>query len=257
MLWGFRIVALFSSLFFLGSGNRANAFPSLARTAKSEENLCLRCHGNLPALSPISTGVGEPLAPILPMRYQMDWVMHEVQSEDRPPFFDLEGSPGRSTAVLPGRTFYDWTQHKMVEVYLDRCINIFPSGNDFACKFISSGNTTYLVKYPRGNLRRADSCCRWSDGDFYAPRPDVLRNFQRQNQSTHDGRTTNWWVLEEPMPGPFGYGLDSPTNEPLTFWFPVIGAWAQQNFSNFSTAPPDPEVFAIPELCASKVPVCE
>lgn len=241
-------ILVWLALASVGAGESAEAHPSFGRQVKAEESLCLRCHGNS---EPVRIGGAE--APLLPEFFQMDWNMYEVEGEEAPPFTDLS----RARAILPGKTFYDWSRQSMVEVYSDRCISIFPSGNDFACKFISRGARTYLAKYKRGDLSKLESCCRWTDGDFYAPRPDVLRNFSWLRRTEAAGRSTDWWWLDEPLPGPFGYGLDTISGEPRTFLFPVIGAWAQQNFFNFSSARPDQMEFNLPELCSEVAPVCE
>ena len=183
----------------------------------------------------------------------MSWNMYEVNSTESPPFDKIPNE----YLVTHGETHYDWIEKKMVEVYYDQCINIFSLGNNFSCKFISVKNKTYLIKFPIGQLKSPKSCCLWSKGDFWAPRPDVLHNFSFQKKSRYSNNVVNWWIYDIPLPGPFGYGTKDESGEPVAFWFPVIGAWVQQNFSEYKIEKPNPKEFVLPSLCQGQVPVCE
>lgn len=230
--------------FLLFLSVQSSAFPG----SQSSTSACLRCHGNT---APDSRNANR--SPVWAHQFSMDWTMYEIKSRERPPF---ENIPVGSSHTQ-GRTYYDWTSKKMVEIYFHRCINIFPNGNNFSCKFISDHDRTYLIKFPIGRFGKPDSCCRWSRDAFWAPRPDVLQNFSFQKTSTFADNSVNWWIHDVPLPGPFGYGTEVTTGEPVAFWFPVIGAWAQQNFSGYTRQNPDPRVFALPAICGEGVPLCK
>jgi hypothetical protein len=209
-------------------------------------NTCLRCHGNnAPSNS-------NSLAPNWAQQFSMNWNMYEFVSKESPPFATIP----QPNQVSRGETHYDWPERKMIEIYYDRCINIFPSGNDFSCKFISDHDKTFFIKFPLRNLEKPKSCCLWSKDAFWAPRPDVLKNMSFQKKTLNSGKTVNWWIYDIPLPGPFGYGTVDGSAEPVAFWFPVIGAWVQQNFSDYVQSKPDPKVFELPELCGDQVKVC-
>jgi len=216
------------------------------------QSACLKCHGNITPVVPERRSNRVP--PLWPHQYTVNWKMYEFKSETRPPFLKIP-SPHK---VIRGKTYYDWSQQSMVEVYFDRCIDIFPKGNQFSCKFISKKNKTYLVKSRLGEVEKIKSCCLWSNSSFWAPRPDVLRNMKFEKETrTNDGTEILWWIYDIPLPGPFGYGTTKKDSEPAAFWFPVISGWVQQNFHNFSKSKPDAQVFDLPSKCNTKIELCD
>lgn len=222
----------------------ASAHPS------APPNACLKCHGNQEPQPPAAS---EKNPPTLGQQFSMDWLMYEVKGEQAPPFSDIS-NPHK---VIRGQTHYNWPERKMTEIYLDQCINIFPDGNNFSCKFISLRDKTYLMKFPLRDLRKPKSCCLWSKEPFWTPRPDVLLNMQFHKEGKLGDQKVNWWIHDMPLPGPFGYGIENGSSKPAAFWFPVIGAWVQQNFSNYSEKAPPAAVFDLPEVCRSKVNYCK
>ena len=179
--------------------------------------------------------------------------MIEFQSNQPPPFATIP-TPNQ---VSLGETYYDADTQRMTEIYRDRCIRIFPTGNDFSCQFLSDRERTFLIRFPLHDLSHPNSCCRWSAEPFWAPRTDVLRNFAYQQQLKFGDEPVNFFLLDIPLPGPFGYGVTAREKRPAAFWFPVIDAWVQQNFAGFSPDRPDPRVFAVPAICDGPAPVCD
>ena len=146
----------------------------------------------------------------------------------------------------------------MTEKYIDKCINIFPEGRDYPCQFLSVGDKTYFIKFQKQDERLVpSSCCLWSKGGFWAPRPDVLKNMRYDRSTFVEGETIQWWILDIPLPGPFGYGLTEAKLLPKAFWFPVIEGWVQQEFYNFSRRKPDQSQFFIPKICRASIQECK
>lgn len=245
--------AVISICLFIGI-SQASAFPQFVRSSSEPKQnslqACLQCHGNKAAVPPENAGTPRP--PLIANQFSMDWQMYELDpAKETPPVLALIPQ----NFISSGETHYDWSKRKMVEVYLDRCLNIFPSGNDFSCKFLSSYGKTYLIRSELGNINKLKSCCLLSADPFWAPRTDVLRNMGFQ-KTTGERNKTNWWILDTPLPGPFGYGTLERSGDPVAFWFPVIDKWVQQNFSNYSERQPPPAVFAFPRICR-EAQVCE
>lgn len=207
------------------------AFPSLS---PKRHDWCLSCHGNLQP-------VQQRMSTQLPEYYSMRWDMHEFPSAQRPPFIEIP-QPG---SVIHGKTYYDWSRQSITEIYQERCIDIFPEGRDFPCQFLSVKEKTYLISFSKN--QQAESCCQWSEGGFYAPRPDVLSIMKKDDALLGSG--IEWLILDIELPGPFGYGLQEESRAPAAFWFPVRSGWVQQNFHGFTSEQPLPEVFEIPALC--------
>lgn len=220
----------------------------LLLSAPVSADTCLNCHGNQPA--PATTKGKE--APLLPRAFSMRWKMYEFASKDRPPFATIP----KPFTVLPGATHYDWDKRHVTEIYESQCIDILPGGRDYPCQFLSRESETHLIRYADKSLRKIDSCCRWSSGEFWGPRPDVVRNMVFHARAKLGKKDAEWWVLDIPMPGPFGFGFYPGTNEPAAFWFPVISGWVQQNFEDFVAKVPDAAVFDLPDACRS-APACE
>jgi hypothetical protein len=232
-------------LFFLGSlvPTVVEAFDPRA-TATAEAHTCLRCHGDQPAVEP-KTG---RRAPLLPEQFSMQWSMFEFSSNDRPPFTEIP----KPYQTLRGTTHYDWTKKSMTEIYYDKCIDIFPNGRDFPCQFTSVDEKTYLIRFSGPGASNPASCCLWEETGFWAPRPDVIRNMAFDKSQSIGGQKANWWILDIPMPGPFGFGFFKKSANPAAFWFPVISGWVQQNFSDFSEGAPGAKAFVIPVVCQAE-----
>lgn len=239
----------FAVCFFASFAEARPEWGIVSGSHANSNQACLQCHGNKPATPPSD---GSPRAPLWKNQYSMNWEMYELPVSETPPLLEIPAE----RLVSRGKTFYDFTKKKMAEFYQDRCLNIFASGNNFSCKFISSYGKTHLIRYELGNLTRPQSCCLISAEPFWAPRPDVLRNMSLQQKSGTGRETVNWWILDTPLPGPFGYGTTDRTKEPVAFWFPVINGWVQQNFSDYSDKAPAPISFALPAMCRN-AEVCE
>jgi len=223
---------------------------SFSQSGDTESDRCIQCHGNQKAIEPKTTG----RAPLLAEQFSMDWSMFEFASKELPPFSKIP-EPHLS---LSGTTHYDWSRKAMTEIYHDKCIDIFPKGRDYRCQFTSINDKTYLIRHGRRGTDEATTCCLWNTTGFWAPRPDVLRNMAFQQAKKINGQAADWWILDIPLPGPFGYGIYRETAVPAAFWFPVISGWVQQNFKNFVAHQPDSKVFDLPAVCSEKtVKVCD
>jgi hypothetical protein len=242
-----------TSIFMLFFAGNSHAFPSVAKSSQpgnSSTQTCLVCHGNRePAINP---GSALKSPPLLQNKYSMDWTMYEFKATQSPPFQSIP----RPVLAMRGHTSYDWSEKKMTEVYFDRCIDIFPSGNDFSCQFISDHDKTYFITFKLKDLTKAQSCCLWSEDAFWAPRPDVLQNMKFQKQMAIQGEQANWWIYDIPLPGPFGYGIGEQSSRPISFWFPVISGWVQQNFFNYAIDNVGNSDFDLPPICKGKPNGC-
>jgi hypothetical protein len=174
----------------------------------------------------------------------MQWQMHEFESKERPPFSKVP-----SSRVLRGITHYDWSKKAMTEIYYDKCIDIFPKGRDYRCQFTSLQEQTYFIRFEK---MKPASCCLWSKEGFHAPRPDVIRNMSFDKNLKLAGKDAEAWVLDIPLPGPFGYAFFKDSDVPATFWFPVISGWVQQDFNHFERKAPAADAFDLPDLCKAK-----
>lgn len=201
---------------------------------------CLQCHGNRAPYQP-SKG------PVLEAQFAMQWKMLEFTSPVRPPLSPVP----KAHTVLRGTTYYDWNAYSMTEIYRDKCIDIFPTGRDFPCQFLSVGKSTYFIQFTDETLAKTDSCCRWQGPEFWAPRPDVIQNMVHDPQATN---ATDWWILDIPLPGPFGFGILR--REPKAFWFPVISGWVQQEFHDYKVGAPPTGAFSLPTACQRTIATC-
>ena len=92
--------------------------------------------------------------------------MYEFSSEARPPFASVKAP----NFIIHGVTHFDSSTQSMTEIYQERCIDIFESGRDFPCQFLSVGPSTYLIKFAKNKPTEPESCCKWSNDPFFAPR---------------------------------------------------------------------------------------
>ncbi len=183
----------------------------------------------------------------------MKWDMHEYAGSRRPPIPQLKDPK----ATIKGITHFDASIPAMTEIYEKQCIDIFETGRDFPCQFLSVGSVTWFIKFGKDGKNRPESCCKWSAGEFWAPRRDVVRNMIRDERENNlRGDPVNWWILDIPLPGPFGYGFHA-DGKPAAFWFPVISGWVQQEFRDFKQQRPAAKAFEKPAICLNESPVCQ
>ena len=201
---------------------------------------CALCHSNAEPALPAGNAVP---APLLPNAYSMNWDMYEFAGGERPPRAEMTQPFG----VIHGSTHYDWSRKSMTEMYRERCIDIFPEGRDYPCQFTSIADQTFFIRFSKSLPHQAESCCLWRSEPFWAPRPDVLQVMTFDRLQQWQGVDANWWIMDTPEPGPFGYGLSG--GRPVAFWFPVISGWVQQAFRDFTTVTPGPDVFELPAVC--------
>ncbi len=167
-----------------------------------------------------------------------------LPNDKRPPLASIP----KEHSLLRGMTHYDARGGKMTEIYYDKCIDIFPEGRDFPCRFLSLGDKTYFIRYDPD--MRVRDCRLWQKDSFYAPRRDVIRHMTPDKLLAQPEQTEiEWWWLNEPLPGPFGFGFMANTNKPYAFWFPVIKGWVQQEFYDYTSEEPESDVFALPVEC--------
>lgn len=223
---------------------------ALGSVEKDPVSTCLACHmDEQPAAAP----AGSPFEPLLPRHYSAEWVYYNVRQEAPPPYAEVPDTDTRGH----GLTYYDWDRKAMVEIYEEVCVNRFPGGHQFPCKFLHVGDTAYYMTFERSAYDEPATCCVVLPPPFYAVRPDFVSlkmTYQkRMAMGEHDGE---WWLLDVHYPSRyFGYGFDRDTREPLAFWYRVLDGWGQQNFYNVRKERPDPAVFAVPARCEA-APMC-
>lgn len=144
-------------------------------------------------------------APILPTAYTANWILFDTPDNTTIPPYNATLPAGSYSF---GTTYYDWSKQAMVEVYYDKCIDIFPSaGNNYSCMFLNVNASTFLT---RSFANGTNSCCLF-ETPWYPPPP----NFLHQDGISFAGVThkmsvlpINWWNIPVPPPaGPFSYGF--------------------------------------------------
>ncbi len=226
----------------------------LSRNIYAKTDWCARCHSNSAPFTGSSNERKSPPsgAPLLPEHFSMQWDMHEFSSPTRPPVADLK----KQKLTIKGTTHFDSGVPAMTEIYKKQCIDIFDSGRDFPCQFLSVGSVTWFIKFSKDGKSRPESCCKWSPGPFWSPRRDVVHNMINDSQGQKlRGKNVSWWVLDIPLPGPFGYGFYT-NGQPAAFWFPVNSGWVQQEFRDFNGERPASTLFGKPEICRDESPAC-
>lgn len=205
---------------------------------------CLACHGDqeVAAAPP-----GSPFDPVLPSAFVTEWYYYNVRSDTPPPY---DRTPDAAVKGH-GYTYYDWSKRAMVEVYEDVCVNRFPSGHQFPCKFIHVGEVAYFVEHRRGIREPPNSCCVVLEPPFFPTPPNFVSLEMRYQKSMPlDHKDAHWWLLDVHYPSRyFGFGIYTETGEPAAFWYRVLDGWGQQTYYNFRRESPDDSVFDIPALC--------
>ena len=225
------VISLLAASGFFASG------PADAHSQEFSD--CMRCHG----------GPGEPgqdPVPMLPDKFSASWIMYEYPAHYQPP---MEYPPEESFKIF-GQTYFDAETKSFTEIYQNKCIDIFPDGGRYPCQFLSKGNRTWLIRFDQQNPESIKSCEVWPVPEFYGPQPDFLRNFPTKRSGIFRGHEAQIWLLDIPLPGPFGY-MTRPGNDfhPVSFWFPVIGGWAQQDFYSTDRGKIPENVFTLPKQC--------
>ena len=200
----------------------------------AEESKCLVCHGG----KHIELKKGFPSYPDI---LSMKWKMFEFKSKGRPPFVEI---PSDAKFIL-GETYYDVKKKMMTEIYHNKCIDIFPEGRNFSCQFLSVDSKTYFIRFLKDNTIK--DCRLWSKNAFYAPSQHVAHLMKKETKKLSGHKS--WYVLDIPRPGPFGLGFDQSLKKPMTFWFPVIQGWVQQEFFGHKFSVDRKDVFKIPKKC--------
>jgi hypothetical protein len=217
---------------------------ALGSIEKNPISTCLACHQDT---QPKSIPEGSPFEPLLPRQFSVEWYYFNVRSETPPPYGALPDTDTRGHGV----THYDWDRKSMIEIYEDVCVNRFPSGHKFPCRFLHVGGTAYYMTFEKSAYDAPKSCCVLLKPPFYPVRPDfVSLQMTYQKRMSFDHKDTDWWLLDVHYPSRyFGYGFDTKTREPVAFWYRVLDGWGQQNFYNLRKAQPDPALFEVPAMC--------
>lgn len=222
------------------------ASPTMALGSVEQDPLttCLACHRDA---KPTSLPQGSPFEPLLPRHYSAEWYYFNVRIEAPPPYGTLPDTDTKGHGV----THYDWDRKSMLEIYEDVCVNRFPSGHKFPCRFLHVGGTAYYMTFEKSAYDAPKTCCVLLKPPFYPVRPDfVSLAMTYQKRMPFDHKATDWWLLDVHYPSRyFGYGFDSKTREPVAFWYRVLDGWGQQNFYNLRKQRPDPAVFDVPAMC--------
>lgn len=213
---------------------------------------------------PVNSSVGTH---IWPEYFIVQWFFAFVPDDsDSPPYYPLPSSPYNITT---GRTYYhDYNPElglrNMREQYDSYCIPVFfapdnPMGqrNDYSCDFINVGltNTSYVVLHddrPAG----APECCIIGR-PFHGPPRNFSRNMPVQWREPYDANTTvDWFAVYDKDAGIFNYGFDHSTSDPFAFYMkgvPYLANWMWQRFYEFKAIPPSPEVWTVPDSCATAI----
>ncbi len=217
---------------------------ALGSVEKDPLSTCLACHQDA---KPASIPKGSPFEPLLPRYYSAEWYYFNVRTEAPPPYGGLPDTDTKGHGV----THYDWDRKSMIEIYEDVCVNRFPSGHRFPCRFLHVGGTAYYMTFEKSAYEAPKSCCVLLKPPFYPVRPDfVSLKMTYQKRMPFDHKDTEWWLLDVHYPSRyFGYGFDTKTREPVAFWYRVLDGWGQQNFYNLRKERPDPAVFEVPTQC--------
>lgn len=191
-------------------------------------------------------------APLLPTAFYGKFVEYTAPDAKSPPYID--GVPQAPFYGSRGRVYYDWRTKDMIEVREDFCVNIFSFSNLFPCTFHNTKGTSYLISFNTTNL---PPCCIFGQ-PWQPPPPDFLRQSSTRgilrNREMWSGRLADWYIIPsiEPPTGPFWFAYRNSTTSPqvyLSFSFPGMQGWIQQNFFDISYSAPDPSVWKLPPQC--------
>lgn len=222
---------------------------ALGSIEKDPRSTCLACHsGDEPGAPP----AGSPFEPVLPEYFTTEWYYYDVPGDPPPPYDRTPDTGVRGH----GYTYYDWSKKAMVEVYEDVCVNRFPEGHRFPCKFVHVGDTAYFLNHADGIQAEPRSCCVVLEPPFYPTRPDfVSLRMTYQKRMPLDHKPAQWWLLDVHYPSRyFGFGFYEETREPAAFWYRVLDGWGQQTYYNFKRERPEDTVFAVPGICHQAPP---
>ncbi len=201
-----------------------------------------------------------------------DWTMYRIfqNYEDNPPPYNNppEGLAPDDYEVSYGTTYYDATYipddgdgiGAMREDYLERCLPLFPTGNEYSCSYISLGNKAYFLKYEDESLNvTTANICLFSPGN-HPPERDFIQHLP---YSPEDSERLNDSVLAyrdeaiDDAEDLFGYAFNKQTEEdgyqyPQSFYFsgnrdPNNGTYApiiSQHYSNFRVEKPELQIWS-------------
>ncbi|EFA76268.1 hypothetical protein PPL_10029 [Heterostelium album PN500] len=195
--------------------------------------------------------------PFWPTQWVTDWTIIYTSSDQEPPFSNNNIPPPFKGGS--GRTYYDWSNQAMHEVYNDFCVPIFSNGSDWTCDFINVKGVSYLVTH---DDRPADvpPCCIFGD-PWYPPAPNFIQTCGAvQNvTSSLNGQQVDYWTIYLPDSGSFGYGFyaNGTSNgwTPASFYFAAApSGWTIQNFENFQPTTPPANAFQVPDSCINASP---
>jgi hypothetical protein len=206
-----------------------------------------------------------PQPPVLPQAFFGNFTeFNAFQDTVGPPY--VNGLPPAPFVATRGVVYYDWSQKAMIEHRYDYCVNIFPTGNNFPCTFHNINGVSYLITY--NETSAFPPCCVFGS-PWFPPEPSFLRS---NVTSVFEGvapwsmSEANWFEIPsiQPPTGPFFYSFNSsiPSNVPqtyLSFSFPGMEGWVQQNFFNIRQEKPPASVWELPEIClpVASLPNCE
>lgn len=200
------------------------------------------------------------LAPSLPEHFSADFTEFTAPLAVKPPF--VNGEPPAPFWGTRGKTYYDWPNRRMIEIRKDFCVNIFGFSNLFPCTFHNINGTSYLYSE---NTTGLPPCCVFGQ-PWNPPPPGFLRNnvtAMLARRSPWNGQQSDWFIVPSILPptGPFWFAFKNYTTSPqvyLSFSFPGMEGWVQQNFWNVSEAPIDPTVWDLPPTClpTANLPNC-
>lgn len=197
--------------------------------------------------------------PAIPQGFYGSFTEYSAPLTAPPPY--INGIPDAPFIATRGEVYYDWASQAMIEKRLDYCVNIFPTGNNFTCIFHNVNKTSYLVT--AGPNSPFPPCCVFGQ-PWFPPPPDFLQTRVQAQFAAYapwSNVSALWWVVPSVAPptGPFWYAFASEQSPQvyLSFSFPGVNGWVQQNFFNITYAAPDPAVFELPAQCnGGKVDNC-
>lgn len=213
----------------------------------------------LAALPATGAAVGEMLPPVLPIYFEGEFVEFTAPLAPSPPY--ANGIPPPPFKASRGKVYYDWQRRSMIEERLDYCVNIFEGGNSFNCTFQNVNGTSFLISGPGSPF---PSCCVFGQ-PWYPPEPAFLRqnvSSKFSSREAWDCAPADWFIVPSiaPPTGPFWYSFRNTSTSPqvyLSFSFPGIEGWVQQNFVNIVAKEPPAAVWDLPASCQGpKVPNC-
>lgn len=194
--------------------------------------------------------------PINANYYMMEWNIFTTDTSHPPPINE-KLHPEYIRHLGTGRTYYDWEERSMLEVYDNFCVPIFENPNtdfQFPCQFLNVNEKVYLRVF---NNTSRPSCCLFAE-NFHPPLPSFAYDNNLKYNSTikmYDNKYADFWSFNIPPPGPFWYGWYRESINghriPASFAFLTVEpeGWTIQNFFNYLNEKPSKEIFEIPKEC--------